>query len=278
MDDPLVPKSNGVQRLLIRGVGLAGCIFVLVVIIFAFLQGNFAWILGAVAIMMLCGSTGMLARWVSKDELEESKHTYLVAFQSLAVVILAAGLMAVILAPPAQTQYLIGGCGSGGSSGGLKLKDDQGEVLTVPGGDCSGFIFDKTYAEGDSYRITIDTQPSNALCTLARGSGTIKEDNILGSTGMSTSCQNAYRLGGTVTLNDNIPAQGISLLNSNGDRYDVVQMGGFFFATPLLAGTSYSVTANAPDGVTCTLTNPSGIIDRDNPTDINTIGVACGNR
>ena len=57
----------------------------------------------------------------------------------------------------------------------LTLQNNGGSNLTVQGdadgGASVSFAFPTPVADGSSYTITVSTQPSNALCTVAKGSG-----------------------------------------------------------------------------------------------------------
>ncbi len=82
----------------------------------------------------------------------------------------------------------------------LTLQNDGGSNLTVQGdtdgGTSVAFAFPAPVADGSSYTITVSTQPSNALCTVAHGTGTAPGTSIdvdcgavlQVATGFTTSC------------------------------------------------------------------------------------------
>ena len=161
------------------------------------------------------------------------------------------------------TSYTVGGTVSG-LSGTVVLQDNGGDNLSL---SASGsFTFATPLAAGTAYSVTVATNPSGQTCTVTNGSGTIASANV---TNVAVSCTNVvvttYSVGGTVS-----GLSGTVVLQDNGgDNLSLSASGSFTFATPLAAGTAYSVTvATNPSGQTCTVTNGSGTIASANVTNV----------
>jgi len=166
--------------------------------------------------------------------------------------------------PPAT----VGGSVSGLSGSGLVLQNNGGDDLGISGnGD---FTFATALASGDTYNVTVLTQPSSPVqvCSVVNGNGTLSGAEI---TNVSVSCvTHTYTVGGTV---DGLTGSGLILQNNNDDDLAVITDGDFTFATPLTDGSPYSVTVlTQPSDESCEITNGSGILNGEN---VNTVGVIC---
>src|SRR6056297_3899528 len=78
--------------------------------------------------------------------------------------------------PPPPSTYSIGGTVSGLAGSGLTLRNNGGDDLTVSAN--GGFTFATEIDSGDSYSVTVATQPSSPdqTCTVTNGSGTATAD------------------------------------------------------------------------------------------------------
>ena len=66
--------------------------------------------------------------------------------------------------------YTVGGTVSGLTGSGLVLQDSAGGTFSVSGN--GSFAFATALASGDSYAVTVMTQPSNQTCIVNNGNGT----------------------------------------------------------------------------------------------------------
>jgi len=69
--------------------------------------------------------------------------------------------------------FSVGGTVTGLSGGELVLLNNGGDALTVTGDGTIPFTFATRLDDGDSYDVTIGTQPTGELCSVSNGSGTI---------------------------------------------------------------------------------------------------------
>jgi hypothetical protein len=148
--------------------------------------------------------------------------------------------------------FTVGGTVSGLGGAGLVLQDNGGDDLAV---DADGaFTFAISLAAGESYAVTVRTQPAGVRCTVAGGAGTIPAANV---TGVSVTCAPAtYAIAGTVT---GLRGAGLVLQDNGGDDLSLDADGAFTFATRLGDGAAYAVTVRTlPSGQVCTVTGGAG--------------------
>lgn len=274
MDDPLVPKSvSGCNRLLIQlGCALA-LIFVFVSALLVFIEGgkteSGGWLVVGTGFLFTMGTTGVLARWIMKNELEDAKHMYLLAAQSLALMILSAGFLAVIYATETPYFYIGGAAGpvileQSGQRGGvlqIMLDNNQSNVINIGQSTCQSFLFPTKVAKDVRYSVTLKSQPSGSLCTLGGGTG-VASKNLLGNDGIRINCAAAWLVGGVV-LFTGAPAQwppGVILANNPPPPAipELITLqsssGAWYFPTPILNYTQYSISVSQqPPSVQCTI-------------------------
>lgn len=110
----------------------------------------------------------------------------------------------------------------------MVLQLNGGNSLSVSA--AGSFTFSATLSSGTAYAVTVSTQPTNQLCTVSSGSGTIAGAN-----------------------NVSVASGGTS----------------FAFTGRLLGGQTYAVTISTqPSGQTCTLGNASGTIAAANVSNV----------
>src|SRR6266481_3731855 len=170
-----------------------------------------------------------------------SSRTYLrvsLLLQLLALAACSAGSNSGGSSPtPGSTYYTIGGTISGLNGTGLVLQNNNGDNLTVGAGSGS-FAFATSLASGNSYSVSILTQPNspNQTCVVTSGSGTVDAANVAG---VSVTCANQTAatdtIGGTVT---GLVGSGLVLQNNGADNLPV-SGGSFTFATGLPVGVPY---------------------------------------
>ena len=160
--------------------------------------------------------------------------------------------------------YTIGGAITG-LDGSLVLKNNDTDDLTIT--KDGPFTFPTALAEGDSYNVTASTQPVNAVCTVAGGTGTITNANV---TNVTISClisttANSYSVSVTTT---NLSGT-VVLYNNGGDELSITSNGTSTFATLLTDGSTYAVTvASQPVGQTCSVSDNTGTIAGANVTNV----------
>ena len=167
----------------------------------------------------------------------------------------------------AAVTYTIGGTISNYSGSGLVLQDNGGNNLTVSSG-ATGFTFSTPIASGNTYAVTVGTQPSNPTqtCVVTNGSGTANA-NV---TNVQITCTtNTYTIGGTIS---GYTGSGLVLQDNGGDNLTVSSGAtNFTFATPIASGKGYSVTVlTQPSGPaqTCSVTSGSGTVTNANITNV----------
>lgn len=157
--------------------------------------------------------------------------------------------------------YKIGGSVTGLTGTGLILLNNNSESLAVSG---AGFTFATSIADGASYNVSIQTQPSNQQCTVDNGSGNVSGADVV-NVGISCSAQsNIYTVSGTIS-----GLAGTIVLANNGGDFHTTTGGSFIFSTPLANNSNYAVTVNRhPAGQTCSVSNGSGKIVGANVTNV----------
>ena len=167
--------------------------------------------------------------------------------------------------------YSIGGTVSG-LSGTVGLENNGGDPLSISANGT--FTFDSPLAQGASYSVTVTTEPSGQVCSVANGSGVVGSGNV---TNVSVTCgtpggtgAGPYSIGGTVS-----GLSGTAILEDNGgDPLSISANGTFTFDSLLAQSTPYAVTVSTdPSGQACTVANGSGTVGSANVTNVS---VTCG--
>ena len=93
--------------------------------------------------------------------------------------------------PPAT--YTVGGTVSGLEGSGLRLR--EGGLSIVDVSDNGVFVFPVEYSSGNTYNVTVDTQPGDPLqsCTVTNGAGTITDHDV---TDIVVACETPSGAGG----------------------------------------------------------------------------------
>lgn len=170
---------------------------------------------------------------------------------------------------PASPTYAVGGTLSG-LSGSVTLRNGS-ETLTRSAN--GAFTFSGELEEGDSYSVSVATQPSGQTCSVANGSGTVGKADVsnVSVTCTSTGGPTTYSIGGTVSgLAGSVTlANGITLT----EIVTVTANGSFTFPTRVVNGSAYAVMVTTqPSGQTCSVVNGSGSVASASVTNIS---VAC---
>lgn len=161
--------------------------------------------------------------------------------------------------------YTIGGTVTG-LNGSLALQNNAGDDLTVTSN--GSFAFLTELLVGESYAVTILTQPSGQTCSLTNATATVATTDV---TNVAISCSDipTYSIGGTVTgLNGSLVLQ-----NNAGDDLTVTSSGSFVFVNELLDGVAYDVSIlTQPSNQTCNLLNGQGMVSS---ADVTSVSIAC---
>lgn len=161
-----------------------------------------------------------------------------------------------------EAVYTVGGTVNG-LSGTVILENNGGDSLTITADGT--FAFATSEHSGDSYAVTVQTQPNTQTCTVSNGSGTMGSSNV---TNVSVTCAtNSYTVGGTVS--GLAGGQSTVLQNNGADNKTISASGAFTFTTSVAQGATYSITVlTQPSTQTCTITNGSGTMGGSNVANV----------
>lgn len=170
---------------------------------------------------------------------------------------------------PLATTFTIGGSVTGLTASGLKLRNNGGDDLTVNSASTS-YTFATSVASGGSYNVTVLTQPTGQVCSVANASGGSLSANV---TNANVTCVTAHTIG--VTIKGASAGIGPTLQNNGGDNLFIpaITTGTtiFTFSTSVASGGAYSVTqltkASAPPQ-DCAITAGAGTVGA---TDVNVV-------
>jgi hypothetical protein len=155
-----------------------------------------------------------------------------------------------VLVACAANTFTLGGTVSG-LSGTVILQHAGGEALSISAnGD---FAFPTPVAEGNTYAVSVKTQPVGGTCTVTQGSGIVGSANV---SNVAVACvANAFTTGGTIS-----GLIGIVVLQNNGaDTQTISTDGVITFPAPVTQGKPYAVTVlTQPTDQTCSVGNGTG--------------------
>lgn len=138
--------------------------------------------------------------------------------------------------------------------------------LTVVG---NGTVnFSTPLLSGTSYTVTVKTQPTDRVCTVNSGSGTIGN----AAATVLVNCSPFHTVGGTVS---GLVGSGLVLRNNGGNDLTITSDGSFTFTQTLADGSSYNVLPAAQPTTpwqTCVVANGGGLIAG---ADVTTVTVTC---
>lgn len=163
--------------------------------------------------------------------------------------------------------FTIGGTISGLTQSGLVLQNNGGDNLNISA-SATTFQFNTPVNYGDSYNVTVLTQPTGQLCSVINSSGTNVTANV---TNVRVVCSRTFfTIGGTIS---GLTTTGLELLNNGGDNLSVAANATTFqFSTSQIQGSTYDVTiGHQPQGLLCTVSNGSGTVT----ADVTNISVVC---
>jgi uncharacterized repeat protein (TIGR03803 family) len=152
-----------------------------------------------------------------------------------------------------DAKYTVGGHVSGLASGGsLTLLNSGSGALTVKSNGV--FTFATALAANSPYAVTVGTQPTGQLCTVATGTGTLRESAV---TNITVSCSNrSYPVGGSVS---GLAASGLVLANGTDTLAVAANSTTFAMAHPVPYQASYALAVQSqPAGLRCSLSSGTG--------------------
>ena len=163
------------------------------------------------------------------------------------------------------SSYTVGGSVSG-LSGTVVLQNNGSNNLTVSSN--GSITFSNAVADGDTYAVTVATQPTGQTCAVSNGTGTISGANI---TNVSVACINSgggtsFTVGGTVSG----LVGTLILQNNSSDDLTIIANGSYSFSSALADGASYNVSVSSqPANYNCAVSNSSGSISSTNVSNVN---------
>lgn len=195
---------------------------------------------------------------------------WLPAGQRLRVV--ALGSLSLLLAAcgaDSGAPYVVSAAVSGLQAGkSLLLLNNGADGMLISANGTTAFT--KPIASGDSYSVTVESQPSGETCAASPGSSASGSSTV--NVTVALTCKpDPYRIGGTVT---GLMSNGrVVLQNNHADTATISANGSFVFPSAALSGSQYAVTVlTPPAGETCAVTGGTGTVGAANVT---TVAVDC---
>ncbi len=165
--------------------------------------------------------------------------------------------------------YKVGGVVNGLVGSGLSLQNN-GESLPI--NSDGSFVFGTSLSEGESYAVSVMTQPDNPqqVCTIIQGAGLVQTQDI---TNIEVNCLTGqFTVGGTVS---GLVGSGLILQNKGGNDLTVSGNGSFTLNAAFGSGETYLVTVlthpSAP-AQTCSVFNGSGSVSNAN---VSNVAISC---
>lgn len=151
--------------------------------------------------------------------------------------------------------YAIGGSLSGLAAGRDVVLQLNGANDLTRSGD-GVFAFAGTVVHGDSYNVTVRTQPVGQTCSVSNGSGTATG----AVSNIAVSCStNSYTVGGSISGLG--AGKTVVLQNNAADDLSRTVNGNFVFGTAIPYGSTYAVSVRTqPSEQTCTVTSGLGTV------------------
>lgn len=164
-----------------------------------------------------------------------------------------------------DNSHTVGGSVTGLTGESVVLSNNGGDTQTVAFGAPLNFTF-PPIAEGSTYNVTVESNPTNQTCTVDNGTGTMGNAPV---TNVSVVCSAISRtVGGVIT---GIPDSSEVTLVNNGQDSQTASNGLFNFSAQA-QGSTYDVTVlSQPSSATCSVNNSTGTVT----TDVNNVIVTC---
>lgn len=160
----------------------------------------------------------------------------------------------------------VSGSVSGLTASGLVLTDGFDTVTVASGATFFSFAADLT--KGDTYVVTVKTQPALQFCSVANGNGTFATADVANV--VVTCADKAFSVGGTVS---GLSVSGLVLANGSDTVAVPANATTFTLPTAVAVGSSYHVTIHTqPAGLACAALGGSGTMPSH---DVETVIVSC---
>ncbi|WP_129781749.1 choice-of-anchor tandem repeat GloVer-containing protein [Peristeroidobacter soli] len=149
--------------------------------------------------------------------------------------------------------YAISGAISGLTVPGLVLTNGP-DALTVPV-NATSFTMPTAVAFSSRYAVVVATQPTNFMCTVSNGAGTMGAGPV---TDIAVTCaQTAFTLGGSIS---GLGSNGLILANGSDTLAVLANAATFTMPAAIAKGASYEISVvSNPAAVRCTVSNKSGV-------------------
>jgi hypothetical protein len=166
----------------------------------------------------------------------------------------------------AAAAFTVGGNLSGLHAGdSVTLQNNGGSPLTLSTN--GAFAFPSLFASGQTYDVTVLTQPAAPAetCRVVSGMGTIQQSSV---TTLSVTCSpDFFSVGGTVS--GLAAGATVELSLNGGSPLGVQSSGAFTFPITVESGDPYDVTVTSnPASQTCTVAGGSGTVGSSNVTSV----------
>jgi hypothetical protein len=144
--------------------------------------------------------------------------------------------------------YSLGGSVARLSAAGLVIANGSDTVTVAAGG--TSFTLPTQLVAGSAYSVTVKTQPTNQICSVANGTGTVASANIANV--VVTCATEAFAVGGSVS---GLTTAGLVLANGSDTVAVAANATAFTLPTQVVTGSSYHVTVQTqPTGEACAVT------------------------
>ncbi len=163
---------------------------------------------------------------------------------------------------------VLGGSVTGLNKSGLVLAN--GATTLAVAANVGSFAFPGLIASDANYHITIQTQPTGAVCQVVSGTESGKASSLNVTTVQVSCLTNQYKLGGSVS---GLSTAGLQLVNGGDTLAVAAGATSFTFGGTVGDGAPYGVTIlSQPTGLICAVSNGGGTLGS---ADVNTVAVAC---
>ena len=162
--------------------------------------------------------------------------------------------------------YSLGGSVAGLSAAGLVIANGSDTVTVAAGG--TSFTLPTQLVAGSAYSVTVKTQPTNQICSVANGTGTVASANIANV--VVTCATEAFSVGGSVS---GLTTAGLILANGSDTVAVAANATAFTLPTQVVTGSSYHVTVQSqPTGEACAVTTGQGTMPA---SAVTSVAVSC---
>jgi len=177
MDDALLPKeySSGTKWVGICA-AVSAFIFVIVSVILAAASGSPSWVVAALGMFMIIGTTGAMLQWIRIGELEERRYYCFTGVKVLALLIISGAVLDILYTKVIPTYPVVGTVSGANLSPNVRtvgsISLNGGTPLRLTPGKVQPFVLAAEVPDGTPIAVSMVEQPGQAYCT-AYGGGTV---------------------------------------------------------------------------------------------------------